>query len=165
LNDLGMVNFSTVEPGLPVFSTYSFSLRANRGSLDAVASYRDGWEENVPLIAAQLDDSMAPAANTGSFLSLGADNVAMLAFKPSTDGNPEHYTLRLQEIAGKPADTKITTTLNVTAAAVVSMTEDEELAAVNAQPLTVHLNPHETLTVRLTIPHPHKERSARWWEW
>ena len=163
--DLGMVNFSTVEPGLPTVSTYSFSLRANRGPLDAVASYRDGWEENVPLITVELDNSMAPAADSGSFFALSAENVALLAFKPSTDGNPEHYILRLQEIAGKPADTRITTTLKVTAAAIVSMTEDEELAAAGAQPLTFHFKPHETLTVRLTIPHPHKERSARWWEW
>jgi hypothetical protein len=163
--DLGMVNFSSVEPGLPAVSTYSFSLRANRGPLDAVASYRDGWEENVPLIAAQLDNSMAPAADTGSFFSFSAENVALLAFKPSTDGNPEHYTLRLQEIAGKPADAKVTTTLKVTAASVVSMTEDEEVATATVQPLSFHLKPRETLTVRLTIPHPHKERSARWWEW
>jgi len=163
--DLGMVNFSTVEPGLPAVSTYSFSLRANRGPRDAVGSYRDGWEENVPLITMQLDNSMGPAADTGSFFSVSAENVAMLAFKPSTDGNPEHYILRLQEIAGKPADASITTTLKVTAAAVVSMTEDEELATASAKPLTFHLKPHETLTIRLTIPHPHKERSARWWEW
>ena len=163
--DLGMVNFSTVEPGLPAASNYSFSLRANHGPLDAVISYHDGWEENVPLIVTQLDNSMAPAADTGSFLSISAENVALLAFKPSTDGNPEHYILRLQEIAGKPGDAKIITTLKVTAAAIVSMTEDEELAAATAQPLTVQMKPHETLTVRLTIPHPHKERSSRWWEW
>jgi Glycosyl hydrolases family 38 N-terminal domain/Glycosyl hydrolases family 38 C-terminal beta sandwich domain len=163
--DLGMVNFSTVEPGLPAVSTYAFSLRANRGSLDGVASYRDGWEENVPLIATQLDNSMAPATGTGSFFSFSAENVALLAFKPSADGNPEHYILRLQEIAGKPAEAKIATTLKVAAASVVSMTEDEELATASAQPLSFHLKPHETLTIRLTIPHPHKERSARWWEW
>ncbi len=163
--DLGMVNFSTVEPGLPAVSTYSFSLRANRGPLDAVASYRDGWEENVPLIAVELDDSMSPAADTGSFFSISAENVTLLAFKPCTDGNPEHYILRLQEIAGKPADATIETTLKVTAATTVSMTEDEELATVSAQPLIFHLKPHQTLTARVTIPHPHKERSARWWEW
>jgi hypothetical protein len=163
--DLGMVNFSAVEPGLPSVSTYSFSLRANRGPLDAIASYRDGWEENVPLIVTQLDNSMAPAADTGSFMSIGADNVAQLAFKPSADGNPEHYTLRLQEIAGKPTDAKITTTLKVAASAIVSMTEDEEIAPATVQPIIVHLKPHETLTVQLRIPHPHKERSARWWEW
>jgi len=163
--DLGMVNFSTVEPGLPAVSSYSFSLSANRGPLDAVASYRDGWEENVPLIVTQLDNSMAPAADAVSFFSISAENVALLAFKPSTDGKPEHYVLRLQEIAGKTVDAEIRTTLKVTEVAIVSMTEEEELGAASAQPLRVHLKPHETLTVRLTIPHAHKERSARWWEW
>lgn len=163
--DLGMVNFATVEPGLPVVSTYSFSLHANRGPLDPVASYRDGWEENVRLIATQLDNSMAPAADTGSFFSLSAENVALLAFKPSTDGEPEHYILRLQEVAGKLADAEVKTTLKVTAATIVSMTEDEELGGVGIQPLRFHLDPHETLTVRLTIPLAHKERSPRWWEW
>lgn len=119
----------------------------------------------MPLIAVELDNSMAPAADTGSFFSISAENVTLLAFKPCTDGNPEHYILRLQEIAGKPAEATIRTTLKVTAAAVVSMTEDEEVATVTAQPLIFHLQPHETLTVRLTVPHPHKERSARWWEW
>jgi hypothetical protein len=163
--DLGMVNFSTVEPGLAAVSTYSFAFRANRGPLDAVASYHDGWEENVPLIATLIDNAMAPAADTGSFFSISAENITLLAFKPSTDGNPEHYILRLQEIAGKPADAKVTTALKVTAASVVSMTEDEELATAGVQLLSFHLKPHETLTVRLTVPHPHKERSPRWWEW
>jgi alpha-mannosidase len=122
------------------------------------------YGDSIPA-GTQLDNSMAPATATGSFFSLSAENVVLLAFKPSADGNPEHYTLRLQEIAGKPADTKITTTWKVTEAVIVSMTEDEELTAATAQPLSVHLKPHETLTVRLTIPHPHKTRSARWWEW
>jgi hypothetical protein len=163
--DFGMVNFSTVEPGLPAVSTYSFSLRANRGPLDAVASYRDGWEENVPLIVAQLDNAMAPAEATGSFFSVTAENVAILAFKPSTDGNPEHYTIRIQEIAGKSAEAELKTTLKVTEAAIVSITEDPVLGETKINPLTLHLKPHETLTVRLTIPHAHKQRSSRWWEW
>jgi len=31
--------------------------------------------------------------------------------------------------------------------------------------VSFQLKPHETLTLRLTIPHVHKERSSRWWEW
>jgi len=163
--DFGMVNFSTVEPGLPAISTYSFSLRANRGPLDAVASYRDGWEENVPLIVAQLDNAMAPATPTDSFFSVTAENVAILAFKPSTDGNPEHYTIRIQEIAGKSVEAELKTILKVTEAAIVSLSEDTVLGETKINPLTLHLKAHETLTVRLTIPHAHKERSSRWWEW
>jgi hypothetical protein len=163
--DLGMVNFSTVEPGLPAISSYSFSLTANTGPLDAVSSYRQGVEQNVPLIAATLDNAMAPATDLLSFFSLSADNVAILAFKPSADGNPEHYTLRLQEIAGKPEDVEIKTALQVSEARLVSLTEVVELGATSSSPLRVSIKAHETLTLRLTIPHAHKERSNRWWEW
>jgi len=163
--DLGMVNFSTVEPGLPAVSSYSFSLTAREGPLDAVLSYRQGLEENVPLIVDRLAGAMAPATDSASFFSLSADDVTILAFKPSADGKPEHYILRLQEIAGKSADTEIKTPLKVTEAKLVSMAEDIELGPLNIAPLQVHLKPHETLTLQLTIPHPHKERSARWWEW
>jgi alpha-mannosidase len=163
--DLGMVNFSTIEPGLPAISSYSFSLAANTGPLDAVLSYRQGAEGNVPLIAATLDNAMAPAMDLLSFFSLSADTVAILAFKPSADGNPEHYILRLQEIAGKSADAEIKTVLRVSEAKLVSLTEDVELASVSPSPLRVSIKAHETLTLQLTIPHAHKERSTRWWEW
>ena len=108
---------------------------------------------------------MAPATDSASFFSLSADNVTILAFKPSADGKPEHYILRLQEIADKSADTEIRTPLKVTEAKLVSMTEDTELGPLSTATVKVHLNPHETLTLQLTIPHPHKERSAHWWEW
>jgi alpha-mannosidase len=163
--DLGMVNFSTVEPGLSAVSSFSFSLTVKEGPLDAVSSYRQGLEENIPLIADQLNGAMAPATDNASFFSLSADNVTLLAFKPSADGKPEHYILRLQEIAGKSAEAEIKTPLKVTEAMLVSMTEDAELGPLNTPPLKVQLKPHETLTLQLTIPHPHKERSARWWEW
>jgi hypothetical protein len=163
--DLGMVNFSTVEPGLPSVATFEFSLHSKSGPIDALESYREGWAENVPLLAAQLDSYMSPATSTGSFFSLSRDNVVLLAFKPNVDGQPEHYTLRLQEIAGKAADVEVHTPLKPSAAEVVALTEDQVVATVPVNPVKVHLEPHQTLTLRLTIPHPHKERSPRWWEW
>ena len=89
----------------------------------------------------------------------------LLAFKPSSDGNPEHYIVRLQEIAGNKAVTELRTPLKITAAEETSLTETEALGAIPTNPLRVTLLPHQTLTVRLTVPHPHKERSERWWEW
>jgi hypothetical protein len=163
--DLGMVNFATVEPGLPAVSTYSFALSAGAGSLDAVRSYRVGQEESIQMVATFLDNAMAPALPSESFFTLSSPNVALLAFKPSIDQDPEHYALRLQEVAGKPAETEIKTPLKITAAELVSMTEDVPLGAMSTNPLKVQLGPHETVTLRLTIPHAHKKRSARWWEW
>jgi alpha-mannosidase len=163
--DLGMVNFSTVEPNLPAQSWYHFALSSADGELNPVESYREGTSFDVPLITAELAGGMAPAQLQGSYFSLSSDDVALLAFKPSADGNPEHYTVRLQEVAGNKVVTELQTSLKITAAEEMNLTENEVLGSVPVNPLRVTLLPHETMTLRLAIPHPHKERSERWWEW
>jgi len=163
--DLGMVNFSTVEPNLPAQSWYHFALSSADGDLVPVESYREGTSFDVPLIASELAGGMAPAQPQGTYFSLGSEGVALLAFKPSADGNPEHYTVRLQEVAGNKDVTELKTPLKVTAAEETNLTETDVLRPLTIDPLRVTLLPHETMTLRLTIPHPHKERSERWWEW
>jgi len=163
--DLGMVNFSTVEPNLPAQSWYHFALSSADGDLVPVESYREGTSFDVPLIAMELAGGMAPAQPQGTYFSLSSEDVALLAFKPSADGNPEHYTVRLQEVAGNKGVTELKTPLKVTAAEETNLTETDVLRPLVINPLRVPLLPHETITLRLTIPHPHKERSERWWEW
>jgi glycosyl hydrolase family 38 len=163
--DLGMVNFQTVEPGLPAQSWYHFALSSTGGDMKPVESYREGLAFDVPLISAELAEGMAPAQPQGSYFSPNADGVVLLAFKPSADGNPEHYTLRLQEIAGKKIATELTTPFKIIDAAETNLTENEVLRPISTNPLRITLTPHQTMTLRLTIPHPHKERSERWWEW
>jgi hypothetical protein len=163
--DLGMVNFTTVEPGLPSTSWYHFGITSARGDLDPVASYREGVSFDLPLMTAVLTSSMTPAEPQLSYFSLSADNVAVLAFKPSADGNLEHYTVRLQEIAGESVDVELKTPLKITAVEETNLTEDQVTGPVALNPLRVKISPHETMTLRLTIPHPHKTRSDRWWEW
>ena len=163
--DLGMVNFSTVEPGLPSQSWYHFAFSSADGDPNPVDSYREGISFDVPLIATPLAGGMAPALTQGSYFSISSENVALLAFKPSADGNAEHYTVRLQEIAGKKVVTELKTPLKITAAEETNLTEDEVLGSLVINPLRIALLPHETKTLRLSIPHPHKERSERWWEW
>jgi hypothetical protein len=163
--DLGMVNFSTVEPGLPAQSWYHFALTSADGSLNPVESYREGTSLALPLMATELAGGMAPAQPQGSYFSLSSEDVALLAFKPSADGNPEHYTARLQEAAGNQAVAELKTPLKITAVEETNLTENEVLRSLPINPLRVSLLPHQTMTLRLTIPHPHKERSERWWEW
>ncbi len=163
--DLGMVNFSTVEPGLPAQSWYHFALSSADGDLNPAESYREGTSFDVPLVVTELAGGMAPAQPQGSYFSVSSEDVVLLAFKPSADGNPEHYTVRLQEIAGNKAVTELKTPLKITGAEETNLTENEGLGSISINPLRVKLLPHETMTLRLTIPHPHKERSERWWEW
>ena len=162
--DLGMVNFATVEPGLPTVSSYQFTVSSGPGGLNAVSSYREAAAFNLPMIAVELNGA-EPAKPTGSYFSLDAENIVVLAFKPSADGNPEHYTLRLQEIAGQAARLAATTPLKITRVERTNLTEGVVLASLGESVRGIQAGPHETLTLRLTIPHPHKTRSERWWEW
>lgn len=162
---LGMVNFSTIEPDLPAQSWYHCALSSASGDLNPVESYREGTSFDVPLIATELAGGMAPAQPQGSYFSLSSEDVALLAFKPSADGNPEHYTVRLQEVAGNKALTELKTPFKIIAVDETNLTENEVRGPIPMNPLRVTLLPHETMTLRLTIPHPHKERSERWWEW
>jgi len=163
--DLGMVNFSKVEPNLPAQSWYHFALSLADGDLNPVESYREGTSFDVPLLAMELARGMTPAQPQGTYFSLSSGDVALLALKPSADGNPEHYTVRLQELAGNKGVTELKTPLKVTAADEMDLTETDVLRSLAINPLRVPVLPHETITLRLTIPHPHKERSERWWEW
>ncbi|MGD0890934.1 MAG: hypothetical protein ABR923_05325 [Terracidiphilus sp.] len=153
--DAGVVTFPTVEPGYGPRYTASFAI-TSAASFDPIASYRAGWDYNVPLIAALLPPDREPDENTASFLSVSAPNVAILAFKPSIDGNPDHFTLRLQEIAGNAANFAVHSSLKISAVAETSMTEDVILhTALNAA--EVNIGAHETLTLQLTIPHSNND--------
>lgn len=171
--DLGMVDFENLEPGFEEDSLrFTFSLSSAPG--DDLPNFSQGYESgiglDVPLVAAQLLPNMAPAKATGSFFSLNARNVVITAFKPSADGNLDHYTLRLQEVGGQESNIEITTPLQVAEAVRTNLTEDRVLEeklprTPQALPLKVAVGAHETVTLRLTIPHKSKTRSNRWWEW
>ena len=163
--DLGMVNFANLEPGfagLPL--RFTFSLTSSEGPPNLTESYRAAISAAVPLIAATLLPHTAPAKPMASFFTLSVPNVVITAFKPTADGNSDHYTLRLQEITGHDADVAITTPLPVSQAARTNLTENQILQA-QPLPLKVTIGAHQTVTLRLTIPHKSKTRSNRWWEW
>lgn len=163
--DLGMVNFANLEPGFEgVPLRFSFALTSSEGPPDFSQSYEAGAALEVPLIAAKLLPHTVPAKPVGAFFSLNARNVVIIALKPSTDGNPDHYTLRLQEIGGRDTDVQITTPLQVSEVARTNLTEDQVLGAL-ALPIKISVMAHQTVTLRLTIPHKSKTRSNRWWEW
>lgn len=154
--DAGVVTLPTVEPGYGPRYTSSFAI-TSAASFDPVASYRAGWDYNVPLITALMPADREPDANTGSFFSVSAPNVAILALKPSDDGNPDHYTLRLQEIAGNPTKCAIHSSLRISAVAETAMTEDVILhPGLNEN--DIDIGAHETLTLQLTIPHNKNDR-------
>jgi hypothetical protein len=149
--DAGVVAFPTVEPGYGPRYTSSFAITSD-ASFDPMASYRAGWDYNVPLITALLPSDREPDEKTGSFFSVSASDVAILAFKPSADGNPDHYILRLQEVSGQESDFALASMLKIDAVDETAMTEVQVLrTGLDAKHLKI--GGHETLTLRLTIPH------------
>jgi hypothetical protein len=149
--DAGVVTLPTVEPGYGPRYTSSFAI-TSAASFDPVTSYRAGWDYNVPLITALLPPDREPDENTGSFFSVSAPDVAIIAFKPSDDGNPDHFTLRLQEIAGNAAKCAIHSSLRISVVAETAMTEDVILHP-GLNQSDINIGAHETLTLQLTIPH------------
>lgn len=163
--DLGMVNFDNLEPGFEdVPLSFTFALTSNEGSPDFAQALDAATALNIPLVAANLLPHTTPAKPTGSFFFLSARNVVITAFKPSADANSDHYTLRLQEIAGQATDLGISTPLQLSDAVRTNLTE-EQVVGPQPLPLKVSLGPHEIVTLRLTIPHKSKTRSNKWWEW
>ncbi|MGA3033510.1 MAG: hypothetical protein ABSD70_09515 [Terracidiphilus sp.] len=153
--DAGVVTLPTVEPGYGPRYTSSFAI-TSAASFDPVDSYRTGWDYNVPLITALLPPDREPDQEMGSFFSISAPDVAILAFKPSADGNPDHFTLRLQEIAGNATKFDLHSSLRIGAVAETAMTEDVILHP-GLNESDIEIGAHETMTLQLTISHNKNE--------
>jgi hypothetical protein len=150
--DQGVVEFQTTEPGLPSIYRFDFALSSAAGEFDPVNSYRNGAEFELPLVTVHLPKGTRPASWVGDFLSLDVANVVLLDLKPSVDGSPDHFTVRLQEIAGSKTNFKLLSRLKITDLARTTMTERVILEQ-NLSPKNLVVGPHETLTLRATIPH------------
>lgn len=150
--DLGIVSFPTSEPGMGPVYRYCFSVTSAAGALNPVASYRAGVEFDIPPLVAELAAGMRPPEDTGWYFSISAPNVVITGFKPSADGEADHYMLRLQEIAGQKTEFKMSTKLQVTAIQETSMTEDEAPGSVHSFG-HMSIGPNQTLTLKLTLPH------------
>jgi alpha-mannosidase len=140
---------------------YSF---ADSGAFDTVGSWRLGADFNVPL-QAQYVTSGSPASST-SFFSVDQPNVGIVDVKTLSD-NVIHgevssapldppvnrsFVVRLQEFAGKQTRVVIQLPRKIKAASIVSITEDRKVGNVDSvSPLTVTINPFQTLTVRVDL--------------
>ena len=150
--DQGVVEFETTEPGLPSIYRFDFALSSAAGGLDPINSYRNGAEFELPFVTVNLPKGARPASWVGGFLFVDAPNVVLLDLKPSVDGSPDHFTIRLQEIAGKKTKFKLLGRLKITTLTRTAMTERVVLEQ-NVNPKNLSVGPHETLTLRATIPH------------
>ena len=148
--DTGVTSFETYEPGYPTTYTFSFALTGEAGPVDATAAERFVTGDDSDTVVLPIDHR--PSSSTASLLSLSAPNVVVKALRPSSDHDPDDFLLRLQEIAGKPTDLKLTFPLQLRSIAETNLTEDRILRS-NIQTNALHLSPHQTLTLRLSVAH------------
>jgi Glycosyl hydrolases family 38 N-terminal domain len=146
--DRGVISFDTFEPHYPAKYDFSFAIRGSGGPPDATSAYRYGVQDEYQAIA--LPAGVSPAQPSASLLSLSAPNVIVLDLKPSVDGQPDHFMMRLQEVDGKTTRLRLRLAVPIASIAETSLTEDHILrSGVSADNLV--LTPHETLTLRLTM--------------
>ncbi len=163
-HDLGIINVPTVEPGRskePMVFEYSISGGA---VFDPVPAWQMGGGFNMPLRPQYI--GVLPNEKSRGFFAADQPNVQIVAVKtltenvvrgevsasPLTPKNNKVFIIRLQEFAGRATTTKVTLPVAVRSAYRVSLTEDvEQQAITNIAPLTVHLRPFQTMTLKVTI--------------
>lgn len=148
--DQGITSFDTYEPEYPSLYHFSFALRGEAGKADPVIAQQFEVHDDSEYI--EVPAHRRPARWAASLVSLSASNVVMEVLRPSLDGNPDDYLLRLQEIAGKPAELNLKFPLPLRSIAETTLTEDVILHS-DIQANSIHLSPHQTLSLRLSVAH------------
>jgi hypothetical protein len=146
--DRGIVSFETYEPDYPSTYAFSFALTGEQGTADLVAAHRFGVQDESAFV--ELPPNRRPARWTASLISVSAPNVILQALEPSSDGNPYDFLLRLQEIAGKPAELSLKLPLTIRSIAETTLTE-ESIVGPGIAANTVHISPYQTLTLRISV--------------
>lgn len=146
--DQGITTFETYEPGYPATYDFSFALTGESGTADSVAAHRFDADDESDFV--ELPSDSLPATRTASFVTLSVPNVVVEVLKPSSDGKPEDFLLRLQEIAGKPTELSLKLPLPIRAIAETTLTEDRIVRS-GIQPNAVRLSPYQTVTLRLSV--------------
>lgn len=162
-HDLGVVNMSTVEPGLGKQHVFDYAVRGD-DQWDAVRSWRFGAEFNLPLRAVYVD--VPPVQTSQSFFGVDQSNVQIVVVKPLSDTvihgevsatplDPQlnkRFTIRLQEFAGRATQVKINFPVAIKSASRLNLTEDVELEKITTlSPLTIQVGPFSTTTIRIEI--------------
>jgi alpha-mannosidase len=113
------------------YHEFTYAIYPHAGSWQAAATVRKGYELNSPLQVLQLESAGTSTEQTlppaSSFLDLSADNLVMMAFKPSEDP-AQAWVLRCYECHGGAAKIDLTGELGLEIDRVVDLFDEPELA-------------------------------------
>lgn len=162
-NDLGVVNFETLEPGLEGNYLYDYAVSSD-GKFNDIKAKRLGAEFNLPLRAEFV--AVQPNVLESSFYSVSQPNVQIVTVKKALGSenhgeigavplNPQigkEFVIRLQEFTGKTATIEIKLPVKIKSASLMNLNESIELGKiVRLSPLTVEMKPFETKTIKFEI--------------
>lgn len=121
-----------------------------------------GWENMEPvevdrvIVPDKIGDPDRPLPARGaSFLKIEGENVVLADWKLAEDGNGT--IIRLQEIAGTPAEVKVRDPRKLleTAARTSAVEDDQHPLEVHSSSFEVNLHPFEVVTIRLKFDNQH----------
>jgi alpha-mannosidase len=148
MNNYWGTNFA---PGQGGDFTLRYSLISGRG-FDPASLTHAGWQAMTPLESDQVGAALAPGVLPGdrtSLLEIDNPNVVLVTSKMAEDG--EGAILRLEEVAGKPASTRISSKyFKIARAWRCSGLEDNQTdIATTRDGVEVSLRPFEIVTIRM----------------
>ncbi|QHG17786.1 alpha-mannosidase [Nostoc sp. ATCC 53789] len=100
------------------FHEFTYTLYPHAGSWESAHTVRRGYELNIPLQVILNPPNENPSLSTGkdglgmSFLDLSAENLILMALKPSED-NPQQLILRCYECHGETAELSLQSNLGL----------------------------------------------------
>jgi alpha-mannosidase len=115
------------------YHEFTYAIYPHSGSWQAAATVRRGYELNSPLQVLRFDREIAAASvenelpSVSSLLDLQADNLVMMAFKPSEDP-AQAWVLRCYECHGVVGEIELAGDLNLEIDRVVDLFDEPELA-------------------------------------
>ena len=117
------------------YHEFSYAIYPHSGTWQAAQTVRKGLELNSPLQVFQLDPQPQPdvsrnLAPSSSLLDLQAENLILMAFKPS-DLHPQSWILRCYECHGTECELRLTGDLNLQIDRVVNLLEQPQAELVD----------------------------------
>ncbi|ACC82688.1 alpha-mannosidase [Nostoc punctiforme] len=110
------------------FHEFTYTLYPHAGSWESAHTVRRGYELNIPLQVILNPPNENPPLSTGkdglgvSFLDLSAENLILMALKPSED-NPQQLILRCYECHGETAELSLQSNLGLNLGDTVDLLE------------------------------------------
>ena len=107
------------------FHQFTYALYPHAGSWQSAETVRRGYELNLPLKVVSdipMETGCTSLKPVGKFLDLQAENLVLIAFKPSED-DPGQYVMRCYECQGDTAELSISSDLNLAIAFPVDLLE------------------------------------------